>query len=107
LVEEFFGGIGFVPSTGKVLSDLWQAEICGCVDTELVWSQETHYCGGKLVQFVSLEYPTSALVCNQTKGAIKVTVQRIKFHEYHIYEVKQQINKVYNLNKSIVDYNSK
>jgi len=51
----FFGGMGFVPSTGKVLYDLWQVEICGCVDGELEWSQETHYCGGKLIQFVSLE----------------------------------------------------
>jgi hypothetical protein len=81
LVEEFFGGIGFVPSTGKILSDLWQAEICGCVDIGLVWLQETHYCGGKLVQFVSLEYSTYALVYNQTKGAIKVVLQRITFHE--------------------------
>ena len=44
--------------------DLWQVEICGCVDAELEWSQETHYCRGKPIQFVSLEYPTSALVCN-------------------------------------------
>lgn len=77
----FFGGIGFVPSTGKVLYDLWQDEICDCVDVELEWSQETHYCGGKLIQFVSLEYPTSALVCNETKGGIKVAPQRITFHK--------------------------
>jgi hypothetical protein len=76
-VEEVFDSIGYVPSAGKVLSDLYQAEICGCVDTELVSSQETHYRGGKLIQFVSLEYPTSALVCNQRKGAIKVALQRI------------------------------
>jgi hypothetical protein len=70
----FFDGIGFVPSTGKVLYDLWQIEICGCVYAELEWSQETHYCGGKLTQFVSLEYPTSALVCNHTKGGILVAL---------------------------------
>jgi hypothetical protein len=31
----FFGGIGFVSSTDKVLYDfLWEVEICGCVDAE-------------------------------------------------------------------------
>jgi len=60
---------------------LWQVEICSCVDAELEWSQETHYRGGKLTQFLSLEYPTSALVRNETKGGIKVAPQRITFHK--------------------------
>jgi hypothetical protein len=44
----FFGGTGFVPSSGRVLYDfVWQVEICGCVDPEarvaardsLLWQQ--------------------------------------------------------------------